>query len=82
VPLCSGDEAMYLEYQDDYYSNDRSDLPKYFKDTSKKKRTVRGVVQYRCTRCGQYKPKSEYYKDVRVPCGIRNRCKSCYHKRV
>jgi len=37
--------------------------------------------QFRCTRCGQYKPADQFYKDDRVPCGIRSRCKSCYHKK-
>ncbi|MCL2223588.1 MAG: hypothetical protein FWB96_01325 [Defluviitaleaceae bacterium] len=50
--------------------------PEHWKDTSK----PRKGNKYRCTRCGQYKPKSEFYKDTRVPCGIRHRCKACYHK--
>ncbi len=37
--------------------------------------------QYRCTRCGQYKSAGQFYKDDRVPCGIRSRCKSCYHQK-
>ena len=53
----------------------------YFKDTRKKSKTVNGVVLYRCTRCGQYKSRIDFYKDKRVPCGIRNKCKMCYHKK-
>lgn len=50
--------------------------PKYFKDTSKNNK--KGM--YQCTLCKKYKPKSDFYKDKRVPCGIRSRCKECYHK--
>lgn len=81
-------EAEYL-YDVEYYFENGSEIhsltncdsvvrsePRYYKDTSKKQR---GDL-YRCTRCGQYKPKSEFYKDARVPCGIRSKCKECYHK--
>ena len=64
-------EAEYL-YDAEYYLIE----PNYYTDTSKKHK---GEL-YRCTRCGQYKPKSEFYKDARVPCGIRSKCKECYHK--
>ena len=60
---------------------DFGDTGKVPKDTHKPFRFVNGVKLYRCTKCGQYKPKSEYYKDKRNPCGVRNRCKKCYHKR-
>jgi hypothetical protein len=69
-------EAQCLEEYVSYYFQDKA----HWSDTSKKSKVVNGVALYRCTRCGQYKPKSDYYKDKRVPCGIRNRCKSCYHK--
>ncbi len=49
-------------------------------DHSKPSRIINGVRAYRCTRCGQYKPESGFYKDSRVPCGVRDKCKACYHK--
>lgn len=54
----------------------------FFRDTRKPTKIANGQTLYRCTRCGQYKPKSEFYKDSRVPCGIRDKCKSCYHKPI
>ncbi len=68
-----GDEAEYLESQRDIYIDINA---RPYKDTRKPNKN--GL--YRCTLCGQYKPKSMFYKDKRVPCGIRNRCKECYHK--
>ena len=53
---------------------------RFFRDTRKPTKTVNGNTFYRCTRCGQYMPKSEFYKDKRVPCGIRDKCKKCYHR--
>ena len=51
-----------------------------FIDTRKAARNLGRKTLYRCTRCGQYKPKSEFYLDKRVPCGMRSKCKICYHK--
>ena len=68
------EEADYLKSQFDYYENESHN--KYFKNT--RKPTNKGL--YQCTLCKKYKPKTEFYKDNRVPCGIRNRCKECYHK--
>lgn len=52
----------------------------YYSDKSKLNKIVNGVSTYRCARCGEYKPKSDYYKDNRTPCGIRSKCKRCYHR--
>lgn len=79
-----GDEAEALMEQDmDYCALEMLCLYKpvrrykSFKDTSKPHRDGK----YRCARCGRYKPPEDFYKDKRVPCGIRNRCKTCYHKK-
>lgn len=76
-------EAEHLYSQEDFTDSlfDNNDYtnrlkPFYFKDTRKKEKNG----QYRCTRCGQYKNISEFYKDPRVPCGVRSKCKKCYHK--
>ena len=69
-------EAQYLEDGIDYIIENINNNS-YYKDTRKLYKD--GL--YRCTRCGQYKPKSEFYKDNRVPCGIRSKCKKCYHKK-
>ena len=73
-------ESENLQSQEDWTSEFEPTIPEWFKDTSKKTKVVNGVTLYRCSRCGQYKSKNEYYKDKRVPIGIRHRCKSCYHK--
>lgn len=65
---CMEDGADYIAHEPENTGN------------PKRMRTVDGQLTYRCTRCGQYKPKSEFYSDKRVPCGIRNKCKKCYHK--
>jgi len=70
-----GDEAEYLGHQHDYSLKSSE---RHYKDT--RKPNQKGL--YQCTFCKKYKPKSEFYKDRRVPCGIRNRCKECYHKKV
>ncbi|MCL2357005.1 MAG: hypothetical protein FWC70_07595 [Defluviitaleaceae bacterium] len=81
--LCIGEEASYLEeadgadYEEEKHLNEKRGVPDYFTDTRKPHKGNK----YRCTRCGQYKPKSDFYKDKRVPCGIRNKCKACYHKK-
>lgn len=67
---CMTDGADYIKQEN------------YFKDTSKPNKRVGGQIVYRCTRCGQYKSKSGFYKDNRVPCGIRSTCKKCYHKKT
>jgi len=68
-------EADCMEDGDDYIEK------RHFRDASKPKKIVKGIIVYRCTDCGQYKPRNEYYNDKRVPCGIRNKCKLCYHKK-
>lgn len=70
-------ESEYLQMHDDWTEVDQK--PLYFKDTSKPTKIVGKQELYKCTKCGKFKPKSEFYKDNRVPCGIRNRCKVCYH---
>lgn len=71
-------EFMY-DASEELYCEDNEEFS--FKDTRKKTRLVDGKIFYMCSRCGQYKSKDEYYKDKRVPCGIRNKCKLCYHKK-
>jgi len=70
-------EASHLEDGADYIIDEDFNDISYYKDTHKLCKN--GL--YRCTRCGQYKPKSEFYKDNRIPCGIRSKCKQCYHKK-
>lgn len=65
-------EADYLNDGSDYIISDY----KFWVDKSKPNKN--GL--YKCTLCGKYKRKSDFYKDKRVPCGIRSRCKECYHK--
>lgn len=68
-----GDEAEYL-----YERQDFTELTtqKYYRDTRKK---IRNGL-YQCSKCKKYKDKSEFYKDERVPCGIRSHCKECCKK--
>lgn len=65
-------EAKYL-----YENEDFTFEPPLYKDT--RKSNCNGL--YQCTRCGKFKSKIEFYTDKRVPCGIRSRCKDCYHKK-
>jgi hypothetical protein len=71
--------------RDDLYDaeppNNYLPFSQYYADKSKSKRVDNGTTIYKCTSCGQYKPKRDFYKDSRVPCGIRSKCKKCYHKR-
>lgn len=73
-----GEEADYLESQYVYHKIDDELFHTRFKDTRKPNKD--GL--YQCTMCKMFKPKSEFYKDNRVPCGIRNKCKKCYHKKA
>lgn len=68
-------EASYLYGQEDFTLVQSSQC--HYRDTSKPK--LNGL--YQCTKCEIFKPKSDFYADKRVPCGIRNRCKICYHKK-
>lgn len=70
-------EAAYLEslYIDDLIK------PSYFKDTRKPTKVENGKILYKCTYCKEFKPKEMFYTDKRNPCGIRNRCKKCYHRK-
>ena len=68
--------TVFYNDLDDDENFERTD---YFTDTGKPNRVVNGTTAYRCTKCGQYKTKGEFYKDRRVPCGIRSRCIKCYH---
>lgn len=73
-------EAEYLE---SFETPEDREVPPYFADRSKPRRDgPKGQARYRCTACGQYKPKTDFYADRRVPCGIRSKCKKCYHKKT
>lgn len=66
-----GEEASWLDIGDNYI-----DSFSFYRDSRK---PHKGGL-YQCTMCKQYKPKREFYVDKRVPCGIRSKCKECYHK--
>jgi hypothetical protein len=68
-------EAMYL-YEKDDFTIDTIDT-RFFKDTRKPNK--HGL--FKCTLCGEFKSRNNFYKDSRVPCGVRSRCKACYHKK-
>lgn len=70
-------EAAHADYGFDFTTLGN----KPFKNTRKPIKTLGGVDLYQCTLCKQYKSKEEFYKDKRNPCGIRNRCIKCYHKK-
>lgn len=65
-------EAEYMDDGGDYVDHATSlpDMSKPSKD---------GL--YLCTVCKDYKEEGDFYKDSRVPCGIRSSCKHCYNKK-
>lgn len=67
-----GDEAEYLSQKDDLTCL-------YNQKGYRNKRKQQKDGFYQCTKCKEFKPKSEFYNDIRVPCGIRSKCKKCYH---
>ena len=73
VDRYDGTEADAMEDGDDYF------LSTHLKYADRSKENIDG--KYRCSMCGVFKPKKDYYTDKRVPCGVRSRCKACYHKR-
>ena len=75
----------HTEAYDAFMQDIGYDLPTFFdkkperflKDTSKDSIGKGKNKKYKCTKCGQFKSKIDFYKDNRVPCGIRSDCKAC-----
>jgi len=74
-------EAEYMQSTEHWPQEYEPQVPEYWADTRKPtKRLPNGALLYLCARCKEFKAKRDFYADKRVPCGIRNKCKKCYHK--